>query len=576
MSSTDYLILFGYFLFILVAANSFRRFTTDSSHYINGGGSMLWWMAGATAFMTQFSAWTFTGAASKAFTDGFPVLIIFWGNALGFFIAARFLAARYRKLRVETSMQVIAQRFGQPTERLFILLQLPLSTLTAAIWLNGLAYIIAAITGMAMLPILLLTGIVITFISASGGAWAVNATNVLQLVLLMTITLVTGGYALFLAGGPTEVIARFPVSFFSGSDINNHNILLLWVGCVLFQQVLSTNNANNSYRFLVTRHEADARKAALLAGMLFIIGPVMWFIPPWFTAGQGVDLQAMYPHLGQSAGNAAYLHFVINAMPQGTLGLILAAMIAATIAPMSTLLNRNAGILLRSLYHGPQHHEQHQLHTGRIFTVINGVIVILIAWWLSQQDQLGFFELVMLVGSLLQMPLTIPSVLAILVRRTPDWSGWSTVLVGLLVSLYMFIWGDQIPLPSWLVSTFPTNREAHDLSFALTIVAHVLITGGYFILTRLWYTPSRHSPQRARDLARLFINQQRPLQPQEIQPAATAQTKILSRLLLMLSLLLLPLPLVAQQRHAFLLHGMVWLCILLAGAGLAWRTAGKR
>ena len=107
MTPLDLAVLAVYVVFIIGSAWCFRRMARDSSQYINGGGSMQWWMAGATAFMTQFSAWTFTGAAGKAYTDGFAVLMLFWGNALGFFIASRFFAARYRKLRVETSMQVI-------------------------------------------------------------------------------------------------------------------------------------------------------------------------------------------------------------------------------------------------------------------------------------------------------------------------------------------------------------------------------------------------------------------------------------------------------------------------------------
>ncbi|MCV5647307.1 transporter, partial [Escherichia coli] len=87
-----------------MAAWLFRRFSTSSNDFLQGGGTMMWWMAGATAFMTQFSAWTFTGAAAKAYEDGISVMFIFWGNALGFFVAAAFFARRYRRLRVETAM----------------------------------------------------------------------------------------------------------------------------------------------------------------------------------------------------------------------------------------------------------------------------------------------------------------------------------------------------------------------------------------------------------------------------------------------------------------------------------------
>ena len=49
-----------YFLFLMAIGWMFRKFTTTTSDYFRGGGNMLWWMVGATAFMTQFSAWTFT------------------------------------------------------------------------------------------------------------------------------------------------------------------------------------------------------------------------------------------------------------------------------------------------------------------------------------------------------------------------------------------------------------------------------------------------------------------------------------------------------------------------------------
>ncbi|HDN9020519.1 TPA: hypothetical protein P2I16_002540 [Aeromonas salmonicida] len=564
MELIDFAIVIGYFIFIVLAAFGFRRFALDSHHFINGGNAMPWWMAGATAFMTQFSAWTFTGAAGKAFTDGVAILALFWGNALGFFIAARFFAARYRKLRVETPMDVIAQRFGRPTERLFPWLQFPLSTLTAAIWLNGLAYIISAISGIDIVPTLLVTGLFITLISASGGAWAVNATNVIQLVLILAITLITGAYALWLADGPGPLITHFPGNFWLGSEMPHSSLLLGWVAMVLLQQTVSTNNANSCYRFLVTRNEPDARKAARLAGVLFIIGPVMWFIPPWFSAGQGVDLGSSYPQLGEQAINGAYLHFVTHMMPAGTLGLALAAMLAATISPMSTALNRNAGIFIRNIYQAPHHSEARLLKAGRWITLLNGLLATLLAWAIAKQDKLGFFELVMAVSSLIQMPLTIPALLAVIVRRTPDWAGWSTVLVGTLVSASLYLGFHPTQLPAWLGGSTLTPREAADLTFAVTVLAHLVVTCGFFLLTRLWYQPKGYAPQRARQVARFFANLKRPLQPSEITLGNPRQTLLLGRLLLLLSFLLSPLVWLATDY----LHGLIVLAVLLAGMGL--------
>ena len=74
-----------YFGFLIAIGWAFRNLTANTSDYFRGGGNVLWWMVGASAFMTQFSSWTFTGAAGKAYTDGLAVAFLFVGNALGFF-----------------------------------------------------------------------------------------------------------------------------------------------------------------------------------------------------------------------------------------------------------------------------------------------------------------------------------------------------------------------------------------------------------------------------------------------------------------------------------------------------------
>ncbi|MCV5232241.1 hypothetical protein OFC56_34305, partial [Escherichia coli] len=67
-------------------------------------------------------------------------------------------------------------------------------------------------------------------------------------------------------------------------------------------------------------------------------------------AAQNIDLLAIYPALEQSANNAAYLYYIQHYMPQGLLGLVMVALVAATIAPLSSAHNRNAGIVVKSLY----------------------------------------------------------------------------------------------------------------------------------------------------------------------------------------------------------------------------------
>ncbi|HRP05860.1 MAG TPA: hypothetical protein PLV87_13190, partial [Opitutaceae bacterium] len=120
MTPYDYAVLAFYFAYMLAISWVFRRFVTNVSDYFRGGGKAVWWMVGVSAFMMAFSAWTFTGAASKAYTDGWPITAIYVANAIGFFLNALYFAPRFRQLRVITSVEAIRQRFGRASEQVFM------------------------------------------------------------------------------------------------------------------------------------------------------------------------------------------------------------------------------------------------------------------------------------------------------------------------------------------------------------------------------------------------------------------------------------------------------------------------
>src|SRR2546421_11223005 len=84
LSIADYAVLAFYFVFMMAMGWVFKRFIRNTSDYFRSGGEMLWWIVGAGAFMTNFSAVSFTGMAGKAYDDGPLVVGIFFGGAFGF------------------------------------------------------------------------------------------------------------------------------------------------------------------------------------------------------------------------------------------------------------------------------------------------------------------------------------------------------------------------------------------------------------------------------------------------------------------------------------------------------------
>ena len=515
-----------YFLFLIAIGWMFRTFTSTTSDYFRGGGNMLWWMVGATAFMTQFSAWTFTGAAGKAYADGMAVAVIFLANAFGYLMNYLYFAPKFRQLRVVTPIDAIRMRFGSFNEQVFTWSGMPNSIVSAGIWLNGLAIIASGIFGFDMTTTIVLTGLVVLVMSVTGGSWAVIASDFMQMVIIMAVTVTCAAVAIVQGGGVTEIINDFPVaegaSFVSGNNLNYVSIFGIWAFFIFFKQFSITNNMLNSYRYLAAKDSKNAKKAALLACILMTIGPIIWFMPPWFVAGQGVDLAAHYPDAGSKAGDFAYLYFVEQYMPAGMVGLLIAAMFAATMSSMDSGLNRNSGIFVINFYQPilrPNATEKELMVVSKLMSSVFGVAIILIALFINSLKGLSLFDTMMYVGALIGFPMTIPAFCGFFIKKTPDWAGWGTLVVGAIVSYIVGFVITAEMLQNWFNLEPLTGREWSDLQVAVGLIAHLTFTGGFFILSTLFYKPLEASRQK--DVDTFFNNLATPLVSE-----STAQKKL--------------------------------------------------
>tara|TARA_Y100001956_G_scaffold81053_1_gene97630 strand:+ start:2394 stop:4178 length:1785 start_codon:yes stop_codon:yes gene_type:complete len=506
-----------YFLFLIAIGWMFRTFTSTTSDYFRGGGNMLWWMVGATAFMTQFSAWTFTGAAGKAYNDGFAVAIIFLANAFGYFMNFAYFAPKFRQLRVVTVIEAIRMRFGAANEQVFTWSSMPNSVVSAGVWLNALAIIASGIFGFDMTMTIWITGLVVLAMSVTGGSWAVIASDFMQMVIIMAVTVTCAVVAVVQGGGVGEIVNNFPVgdtgSFVAGNNLNYLSIFSIWAFFIFVKQFSITNNMLNSYRYLAAKDSKNAKKAALLACVLMLGGVFIWFMPSWFIAGQGVDLSAAYPEAGSKAGDFAYLYFVQEYMPAGMVGLLVAAMFAATMSSMDSGLNRNSGIFVKNFYEPVvrkgQASEKELVTVSKITSTAFGIAIILIAQFINSLKGLSLFDTMMYVGALIGFPMTIPAFLGFFIKKTPDWAGWGTLIVGGIVSYIVgFVINAEMVSAVFGLEEL-TKREWSDVKVAIGLIGHITLTGGFFIASTLFYKPLREDRQA--DVDKFFNNLETPL-----------------------------------------------------------------
>jgi len=245
------------------------------------------------------------------------------------------------------------------------------------------------------------------------------------------------------------------------------------------------------------------------------VGSIIWFIPPWASAILYPDAAAAYPELGNKAADAIYLVFTRNAMPIGTVGLLLAGLFAASMSSMDSALNKNAGILVRSVYQpyqakrGVHIDDKKLLRLSMLISFISGILVIAMALFFRSLKELSLFDLMMSLSAMIQVPLLIPLILGLFVKRTPAWAPWATVALGLFLSWFMKnVFTPQV-FADWIGIAPFTAREVADMGLILTLGAHVFITSTFFCATSFFYKESADKNKSGTDL--FFKNLETPV-----------------------------------------------------------------
>jgi Na+/proline symporter len=572
----DYAVIGFYFAFMALMGVVFRRFIKDTSDYFRAGGEVLWWIVGAGAFMTAFSAVTFTGMAGKAYDDGPVVLVIFLGNAIGFFFNWLYFAPVFRQLRCVTAMQAVRERFGRVNEQFFTWLQIPTGLMYAAIWLNGLGVFVAAAFGWPLEWTIVGTGLLVLFISAVGGSWSSTASDFVQLLLLMPVTLVAAAFAIAKVGGVASFIERAPSHFWNWTEVRHGNLIALWVVAMLLQKFVSTNTMTDAARYLSVKDSNHARKAALLATVMFLIGSAVWFVPPMVSRILQPNLGEVFPNLSKPQ-DASYFAIAMVAMPTGMLGVLLSAIFAATMSSMDSGLNKNAGYFIKNFYQvalRPRARERELVAASVISTVVFGLLIIAIALKFASWRHLTIFELMVNFGNWVALPISIPLLLGLFIRRAPGWAAWSAVLVGLTTSLLT----NKLLTAAWASGAFGyvlNGREASDWATLAGSLMNIVVGSTWFGLAAV-VAPRPTEQERGRVDA-FFTKMCTPVDFAREEKSAgsdNVQARVMGMLCLLYGgfvtlLVLIPNPLTGRLAFAFC--GMV----MFAVGWMLWR-AGTR
>ena len=191
VSIVDYIAIIFYLLMIVGLGVYFSKFMKGSKDFFVGGNMIPWWAAGVSLYMTGFSAWMFTGAASFIYNTGWFGILYLVSQPLSFFFGFLFTARPWRRSRISSPVEYIKGRFNRTTQLLLSIMMALSLMYWPAHHLASLSKISAPTLfpgSMAAIDIMIVVfGILVLIYTFSGGLWAVCVTDVVQFLILIVV-----------------------------------------------------------------------------------------------------------------------------------------------------------------------------------------------------------------------------------------------------------------------------------------------------------------------------------------------------------------------------------------------------
>jgi solute:Na+ symporter, SSS family len=334
---------------------------------------------------TETSTVTFLSVPGVAYTKDFTFLQLAFGYILGRVIVATVLLPAYFRGQILTVYQLLQVRFGGPTRTTASLLFLLARSLGDGLRLFLAATVLQQLTGwsteIAIVAVATIT-VVYTFV---GGMKAVIWTDVIQFSVYIIGAIVALMILIYrLPGGWAELVHtategnKFRLFDFSRDLTRDFTFWSGLIGGMVLNTATHGADQMMVQRYLAARSQKQAALALIASGFVILaqfalflfIGASLWVFYKSFPPTQPI-----------LSADKAFTYFIINYLPTGVLGLVIAAIFSSAMGTLAGSLNSSASTIVNDLYRPFTHlnDDRHLMKVGRVMTIVWGIVLMLVA-----------------------------------------------------------------------------------------------------------------------------------------------------------------------------------------------------
>ena len=391
----DLIIIVVYMLGTLAVGWWFSRKQRNIRDYFLSDNNAPWWalmgsiVATETSTVTFISVPAFAFAANAAGVGGnFTFLQLVIGYMIGRLIIVALFIPLYFRGELFTVYQVLDRRFGGRVKRTAASLFLVTRSIADGIRLFLTAIVLVALTGWADPVSILIIGVVTIVYTYLGGMAAVIWTDAIQLVIYLVGAVVAALVLLGkIPGGWNEVVAvgtaMNKFDFFDFTFEWNRSYTF-WSGVIGGAFLTTATHGTDQLmvqRYLCARNSRQATLALLTSGVvvsaqfaLFLLIGTMLFV--------FYQKVAVLPPEVAAKADRVFPHFIVTQLPNGLIGLVVAAIFAAAMSTLSSSLNSLSATAVTDFYRplfAPDKSDHHYLNVSRLLTALWGLVQIVVA-----------------------------------------------------------------------------------------------------------------------------------------------------------------------------------------------------
>ena len=355
----DLIIFFGYMAGILLFGISFYfRKNKSPENYVTGGGKLPTWAIGMSIFATFVSSISFLALPGSAYLGNWNSFVFSLTIPIAAYIAIKLFIPLYRKINSVSAYYYLEVRFGS-WARIYASICYLLTQLAR---MGSILYLLAlpmnALLGWDIAWIIIITGICVIIYAALGGIEAVIWTDAIQGIILIAGAVICLLVILNqIPGGTTEAIkvARAHDKLSLGSFQLDFTTSTFWV-VLVYGLVINLQNfgvdQNYIQRYMSAKNEKEAIQSTWFGSLLYIPVSLLFFmIGTALYVYYQSDLTILPEGLRTlDAADKIFPYFIVNGLPTGFTGLLIAAIFAAGMSTISTSLNSSSTIILTDHY----------------------------------------------------------------------------------------------------------------------------------------------------------------------------------------------------------------------------------